>query len=343
MLGLLAKIYESAVRRRNSKFDNNRYEILSCNVPVISVGNLTVGGTGKTPFVELLARYFLKIGKKPAIVGRGYKGKAKGELIVSDGKNIKCNTEEAGDEMMLLAKKLKVPVLVHKIKYLGAKSAEKNFDPDIIIVDDGFQHRKLHRDMDIVLIDKETLQNPALMPKGRLREPLSSLSRADVICFMGVFDISSNLKDIIKDKITIRSTGSAQKPFNLLTDKKITLREKKELEKGIIAVSGIANPGRFVKMLGALKYPVIKQLDFPDHYRYNKQSLKTIYLKCKEMDCLNIAATEKDAVKIEIYKDDIIKNGMNFYIFPFSLKIVDGEKEFHNYLKKILKKDKGKQ
>ena len=115
MIGILSKLYSTIVNRKNKNFDDNKISLTRCNIPVISIGNLTVGGTGKTPFVEKTARLLIKNGIRPGVIGRGYKRKTKGEIVVCDGKKLLVMPEEAGDEMYLLAKKLKVPVIAHNI------------------------------------------------------------------------------------------------------------------------------------------------------------------------------------------------------------------------------------
>ncbi|MDQ1266970.1 MAG: tetraacyldisaccharide 4-kinase, partial [Bacteroidota bacterium] len=181
MLSALSKIYGAAVVWNNKRFDSGSIIPVKCKAPVISIGNISAGGSGKTPFTIMLTKEIIRMGYRPAIVGKGYKRKSRGLKIVSDGIEIFTNPVEAGDEMFMLAERLRVPVIVHDTKAEAALVADNRFKPDVIIIDDGFQHRGLYRDLDIVLLDAASLERPYLLPKGRLREPLSSLNRADII------------------------------------------------------------------------------------------------------------------------------------------------------------------
>ena len=170
---ILAYIYFCITSLRNWLYDKKILKINKIeDVFVICIGNITVGGTGKTPAVQYFAKRLMQEGRKVAVVSRGYRGKRKTEpLIVSDGKNILVTSRESGDEPYSHALNLKVPVIVGKNRYKACKLAKETFDVDTIILDDGFQHRKLHRDWDIVLIDATNpFGREALLPKGTLRE-----------------------------------------------------------------------------------------------------------------------------------------------------------------------------
>ncbi len=336
MLGILSKIYGSAVKRRNKRYDSSSNSLAHCAIPVISVGNLSVGGTGKTPFVEMLVRILKKRGHNPAIVGRGYKKKTKGEVIVSDGKQVLANADTSGDEMYLLANKLDVPVIAHEDKTQGALSAEKNFDIDLIILDDGFQHRQLFRDLDILLIDQETINHPELIPKGRLREPLENIKRADVICLMGDLQMDDKfIKNTRPEQLFIRTTGKPSKPYDILTGEILNFSKINELKESLVAVSGIAKPERFENMLNSLNYNIINHYVFPDHHDYKLKDLKKIKDEQAKNGYANIGTTEKDASKLIKYREFFEENNLKCFVFPFSLKITEGKKEFFNTIEKI--------
>ena len=154
---------------------------LPCNV--ISVGNITVGGTGKTPTVIFLAQYFNRMGKKVAILSRGYGRTTKGTVLVSDGKEIKVHWKESGDEAFLISKKLsRVPVVVNEDRFRGGMFIIQQFNPEIILLDDGFQHRGLERDLDLVLVNSgDTIPDHKLLPYGLLREPWINIKRGSAI------------------------------------------------------------------------------------------------------------------------------------------------------------------
>jgi tetraacyldisaccharide 4'-kinase len=325
---VLSKIYGFFVGKRNEKYDNGN-EIVKCNVPVISVGNLSVGGTGKTPFVQMLTKYFLSKGFKPGIVGKGYKRNSKGEIIVGDGKEVLVSASVGGDEMVLLADSLKVPVIAHDSKTEAALSMQSKFDVDLIIVDDGFQHRKLHRDLDIVLIDKETHENPSLMPAGRLREPIESLERADIICVTGNFELSPEFaKNIHVSAVKIKVKPIQANPYFMNNRLQIKIRESKESPMDVIAFAGIAKPYRFFDMMKDLGYNNIDTHTFADHQNYSKNDIELLISKCKKNNCELIATTEKDAAKIIEFNDLLQKNGIRCIVFPIALTIIDGKNEF---------------
>jgi tetraacyldisaccharide 4'-kinase len=325
---LLSKIFSFFVSRRNIKFDNSN-EIVKCKVPVVSVGNLSVGGTGKTPFVQMLTKYFLSKNFMPGIVGRGYKRKSKGEIIVGDTTGLKVNATIGGDEMVLLADSLRVPVIAHDSKSLAAISMQEKYNVDLIIVDDGFQHRKLHRDLDIVLIDKETNDKPELMPAGRLREPISSLIRADIVCIMGSFSLNEDIrKNIRPDAVVINVKPIQTNPYYLSDKQQIKLRDAKETQVKVFAFAGIAKPNRFFDMLKDLGFICVATHSFDDHYGYIKSDIELLIKKCKENNCTNIATTEKDAAKIIEFNELLKSNKINCIVFPIALTIAEGKIEF---------------
>ncbi len=344
---LLSRIYGFFVGKRNDNFDSSD-NIVRCNVPVISVGNLSVGGTGKTPFVQMLTKYFLSKGFKPGIVGKGYKRTGKGEVIVGDGINVLVTAAVGGDEMVLLADSLKVPVIAHDSKAQAALSMQEKFDVDLIIVDDGFQHRKLHRDLDIVLIDKDTHDNPELMPVGRLREPVDSLKRADIVCTTGNFELSQIFIGNMKhDAVRIRVKPVQANPYYLGDRIQIKVRESKESPIEVIAFAGIAKPNRFFEMLKEMGYINLDTHPFSDHHNYTESDVKLLIEKCRKQKCNHIATTEKDAAKIIEFNDILKKNNIKCVVFPIALTITDGKIDFFKLIgirvSRLIHKNRSKQ
>jgi len=331
---LLSRVYEKIVKMRNRRYDKDEKLIVKLNSSVISVGNLTVGGTGKTPFVKMLTRELLALGIKPGIVGRGYKRKSSGEVIVSDGKKLLVDSRTGGDEMVLLAEATKVPIIAHDSKAEAAISMERRFDVDCIIIDDGFQHRALKRNIDIVLIDKETLDNPSLLPKGRLREPLSSLDRADVICLTGNTEITDELKSAARiNTLFIKVKPIAEKPYLLHNSFYPTISELDEFRKGIIPIAGIAKPNRFFDMIKVMGFHSFSPLSFPDHHYFNRNDIERIRRHCEELSIKKIAITEKDAVKLREFNSRLSHIDISALVFPINLTISMGRKEFINLIK----------
>lgn len=333
----LSRVYGKIIKYRNKRYDLEKSKIVRINLPVISVGNLSVGGTGKTPFVQALARDLIAMKRKPAIIGRGYKRDSKGEIIVCDGKKTLVDAETGGDEMVLLADTLKIPVIAHDVKSKAAVTIERKFDVDCLIVDDGFQHRALGRNLDVVLIDKETIDKPYLLPHGRLREPLESLKRADVVCLTGGAVMSEKLKQVANPMaIFIKVKAYQGEPYFLEERVRIPESEIRLAKAAIVPVSGIAKPGRFVEMLKDAGYKATTILNFPDHHKYDRNDFEKIKRYCDDHKIKYIATTEKDAVKLKFFKDRFEKAEIKVLVFPVNLKITEGYKEFQNRLKLAL-------
>ena len=276
---------------------------------VISVGNLTVGGTGKTPATEKIARLLQEKGRKVAILSRGYKSRPKSKVqspksvrVVSDGKEILLSAREAGDEPYLLAQNLSgVPIAVGKDRIRSGNYCLANFNTETFILDDGFQYWRLKRDLNILLIDcLNPFGNGHLLPRGILREPLKSLKRADLF-ILARTDQEGNIAPL-KEKIRsvnpfapiLESIHTPRYLEDLKSKKKVDLKfiENKE----VLALSSIAHPESFEKTLKDLKAIIMKRLCYPDHYSYTKEDLKEITTKAR--GCL-IITTQKDGVRLE--------------------------------------------
>jgi tetraacyldisaccharide 4'-kinase len=342
MKKILSELFKIAVIRKNKNFDSGKRKIHKCVSPVISVGNLSIGGSGKTPFVQTLTRIIKEIGFKPAIVGRGYKRKSKGEIIVSDGTNILVDAKTGGDEMLLLAETLKVPVVANEMKYIGALRTESMFEIDCIIIDDGFQHRFLYRDLDILLIDSETLENPYLIPKGRLREPLDSMKRTDVICLLGNIEPKKfGIEQFLDGKLVLKIKAEHGKPYFLNSKIGIVSDDAMIIpnDKKVIAICGIAKPKNFQLMIEALNYIIIENVEFDDHHYYKISDIEYIINKCKNAKIGTLATTEKDAVKLKEFGNVFAENNINVLVFPIFMKIEQGEDELRRLLKDLIGKN----
>lgn len=324
MTGLLSKIYGYFVARRNQKYDSGKAEQVELPIPVISVGNISVGGTGKTPFVIMLAAMMKSIGYKPGIVGRGYKGKSSSEIIIFDGKRYLTEIDISGDEMMLIARNTYCPVVIGN-KTRAATLAFEKLDIDSLIIDDGFQHRRLKRDLDIVILDQKSLDVPSLLPKGRLREPIGNITRADILCFYDNYAFDPNK---YPKQDFIRIAGKMSTPYRLTDSKSQDSRGLKQL----IAVAGIANPDRFVNLLIDSGYSVQDSLFLRDHQHYTETIINKIAQHCKKINIFEIAITEKDAVKLEKYSESLDKNGIGCFVFPYTIEILEGKDLLQNRL-----------
>ncbi len=334
MLGLLSKIYGIAVGKRNTKYDRPGADLYKADVPVVSIGNLSTGGTGKTPFVRLVAEKLIGMGKRPAIIGRGYKKRMNGMLFVSDGAVLNYSAAECGDEMYMLAASIPVPVIAHELKFEAALKAQEIFDIDSIIIDDGFQHRMLHRDLDILLIDKETLINPELLPKGRLREPPESIRRADIVCCRSDMEKSLIEKVMQFAADIVFYSNKSIRPYRL-DNTEVTSEDLIILKKGVIAVSGIAKPEGFISLLKNEGFSIVKHLAFGDHFRYKISTAEKIVEECLAHNLINVITTEKDAVKLKIFSEIFDKSNINVYVLPIIVGIDKGEYVLDSGLTKL--------
>lgn len=336
MLNILSKIYEKSINRINQRFDEKiEIDIYRTTTPLISIGNLSLGGTGKTPFVIMLGKYLKEQNIKIGVIGKGYKRKGSGELLIFDGIEIKTDPENAGDEMYLIADKLKVPVLVHNEKYLAAKSIENIFDLDCILLDDGFQHRKLHRNIDIVILDEKTLNEPYLIPKGRLREPLSSLKRADVICLMDVaYEKYSTLLNNFKESLIIECEKVLSDVRHLINGSPL----KNQINKEFLAISGIGNPESFKNLLKENSISTKDIVSFSDHYNYTPKTIKYLISRCNKNNTKYILTTEKDAIKLKNYGELFAKYEIECYVVSIDVVIKHNIEKFFDYIMNVIKK-----
>ncbi len=274
--------------------------------PVVSVGNITTGGTGKTPLVIALARSFVKAGKRVAVLSRGYKGRRplKRPLWVSDGKRILAGPMEAGDEPVLIARKVpEAAVLVHPVRYRSGLEAIARFKPDIIILDDGFQRRfSLHRDLDLLVVDAlNPFSSGWPLPAGLLREPLTALSEAGVFV-VNKADQAANLNDLLT---VLRSRN----PRAFVVESKYEPALLRDLTTGkrmnpshldgspVGALSGIAAPLSFIRTLASHKVIVRHAYNFDDHYTYTTEELRKVAEDAQRRGLEYLVTTEKDEVK----------------------------------------------
>ncbi|MBI4746277.1 MAG: tetraacyldisaccharide 4'-kinase [Deltaproteobacteria bacterium] len=326
---LLSILYGAAVRIRLALYSSGLFKVRETGCKVVSVGNITVGGTGKTPTVEFIARNLKEKGLKVAILSRGYRRTGKGIGVVSDGHQLLLGPEEAGDEPYMLARRLKtVPVLVGADRYELGRYALERFPLDVIVLDDGFQHIRLKRDLDILLVDGEKgFGNAHLLPRGPLREPLSGMKRAAIFLITKAFSDTGRIADSIMDKqpeaAVFKSSYRPESVISLIDGAKRGLDAISGHR--VTALSAIANPSSFINLLSSLDCALVSEVSFPDHYSYAAKDLEEIEKNAKAAGAEFIVTTEKDAVKIERFKD---KMGMPVYYLAIDLDIHGEEKRF---------------
>lgn len=320
------------------------------NCFVISLGNITVGGTGKTPTAQRLAKEIRDMGYRVVILNRGYRAKFRGEVgIVSDGKTLKMNAPEAGDEAFMLAKHLpNVPVLIGARRAVTGQYAIENFGAEVVILDDGFQHWQVIRDFDILLIDAVSVfGNGYLLPRGILRESISHISRADVCLMTKVDQAREGSCDLIRETVA-RYNSSAQivesihQPRCLipLADWAVDLAGEGVPVKiisgrKVMAVSAIGNPASFERTLKDLGAEIISSLRYPDHHDYTIMEMEEILRRADSFAAEMIIVTEKDAVKIprEVAGENW---SIPIYVIRVEVKFLAGSEEFHNELRRRL-------
>lgn len=303
---LLSQLYAVAVWSRSALYKHGVLKTRALRHPVISVGNLTVGGTGKTPFVAHLAQLLKGAGYQPIILSRGYKGKAEGTtLLVSDEKTILSEPENCGDEAYWLASRLQgVPVVVGKNRYRGGRLIEDQYEKVVYVLDDGYQHLQLKRNLNILILDAtDPFGDAALLPKGRLREPLSAIERADLV----VITRSHFSFDQDEIEIAIRKRNrvvpilyfhhDATALSDLKNGRVVTPRSF--LGKRVIALAAIGNPAVFLRDLAHYQIRVVDQFLFRDHSPFSQPQLDGILKRLHQLDAEAIVTTEKDAVRLQ--------------------------------------------
>lgn len=298
-------VYSVVQSLRASFYRQSLLKVHKVNVPVISVGNLTMGGTGKTPMVMYLAETLRQKGYQPAIISRGYGGRANEKVnIVSDGKSLLLNPTEAGDEPYLLASILRtIPVLTGKKRIDPCCYAVKKFAVDVIILDDGFQHLSMHRDINIVLFNATNLAgNSRVFPGGDLREPVKALHRADLFVLTGVTDDNvrraSSFQQLLEKRfpsIPVCLTGYLPSEIHADTGEPVPLSQ---LTQPVFSFSGIANPERFYMTLDSLNLPHVGRLSFKDHVQYSGKHLTKLKAAITQSGAQSAITTLKDYVKL---------------------------------------------
>lgn len=299
---------------------------------MISIGNITTGGTGKTPAVIYLAKLLLSKGYKVSVISRGYGRKTAGTQIVTDGISPVEDWRNYGDEPTLIANALPgVPVIVDGNRHRGGMVLVDRFKPDVIIMDDAFQHRAVERDIDIVLINsQDSRATHKLLPYGMLREPASSLRRADLIIFTKVNLKAPRafLERLAKrfKKPVFESHLSSQAPKNIKDSKKPFSHDLCP-----IAVSAIGDRQGFIRTLKEANIKTVDEIHFTDHHDYSQKDMDRIKKRMEHTKADSIITTEKDAIKFQHLDTS------NFEIFSLGVHFVLAKKAEESLLKIIEK------
>jgi len=298
LFGMGVKLHETAYRHGWLKTER-------LDRPVVSVGNLSVGGTGKTPLVMFIAELLSRQGYNPAVLTRGY-GRRRGVrmAVLAPSADRSPDPREVGDEPALLARALpQVPIIVCADRYRGGRQAEERFNVDVHLLDDGFQHRALARDVDVVALDAtQELSKQALLPAGRLREPPAALGRAHLVVVTRV-----ELRDPRPLERQVRRISPRAEIFHAAT----RLCELVDVHTGrtyppdafqgepIEAFCGIGNPGAFFADLQEWGFSVIGEHSFRDHYVYAGAGLEALKMIARQSHAAALVTTEKDAMNLQ--------------------------------------------
>ncbi len=283
-------LYATAMRARNWRYDSGRAEIVQVDVPVVSVGNLTLGGTGKTPLVEWLARWYRAQGVRVTLVSRGY-GAEHGAR---------------NDEALELEQRLPdVPHVQERDRVAAARLAIEEFECQLIVLDDGFQHRRLARDLDLVLIDAlEPFGFEHVFPRGTLREPLTGLRRADVVALSRADMLTADERARIASRVRRLAPRAlwcevAHQPRRLLAaaGQEQPLAQLAGLR--IAAFCGIGNPAGFRHTLQNTGAQIVDFREFPDHHAYGRQDIELLTTWANSLDVEMLVCTSKDLVKLQ--------------------------------------------
>jgi tetraacyldisaccharide 4'-kinase len=351
----LSGVYKQLMRARSWAYEKRIARVHNLGCLVVSVGNLTVGGTGKTPVVEKLARALTNGGRRVAILSRGYKSQPRplGERlrnrflpldeqtpprVVSDGKSILLNSDIAGDEPFMLANNLKdVVVLVDKNRVKAGYYAVKKFGVDTLLLDDGYQYMRLRERLDVLLVDREApFGNRYLLPRGTLREPPEHLKRANVIFITKCdgSDLNELKQELRRYNRHAEFIECAHTPLHLEEISTYAQRPLEDLRRlRIGAISGIARPESFEESLKKLGADLIYSRQFADHHRFTEDEVKYVIERSLARGAKAVITTEKDAVRFPRLEHW----DLPVYFLRVEIKIISGHENFDQCVERLCK------
>ncbi|HYL17016.1 MAG TPA: tetraacyldisaccharide 4'-kinase [Terriglobales bacterium] len=304
----LASLFGAGVRLRNALYDRGTFPARRLHGPTISVGNLSVGGSGKTPFVLLLGELLKARGVKFDVLSRGYGRQSRGVLLVDPS----GASHDFGDEPLLMARRLGAPVVLGEDRYEAGVFAETKFGPLLHVLDDGFQHRALARDFDIVLVTPDDARD-RLLPAGRLREPLCSLRRADAV---------------------VLSSGASPQAFPL--DGKLVWRVRrgilaKDVPARPVAFCGIARPQSFLLQLRTAGIEPVAEAVYRDHHVYSEKDIRELLQVKAQSEAEGFVTTEKDAINLGSYLSALEP----LAVVPVKMELVDAANAVDTMLRMV--------
>jgi tetraacyldisaccharide 4'-kinase len=322
-----------ALRERLYRLGMLRSRRLSC--PVISIGNLTLGGSGKTPVAALAVSTLQALGARPAVVSRGYGRHSRGLRVVSDRAGIRLRAREGGDEPVLLAERLPgVPVVVGESRYEAGRVAVERLGADAVVVDDGYQHRALHKDLEVLVVGgREPWGNGRLFPRGRLREPLTAIGRAHLVV---VTNATATVRDVAA---TIRRHNDRAPLVSAGYELEGVRRAGAEAAQPgarvaghrLLAFAGLASPRGFAETVAATGAGAIGLVEFPDHHWYTARELAELAERARAGGAEGLITTEKDWVRIR----DLSLPPVALWVVSVSMSLRSGAGAWHEALARV--------
>ena len=340
ILSPLTIVYKHVIATRNKLFDKRILKEEFINAKVISVGNLTVGGSGKTPLVISIVKHLKERSIKVGVLSRGYGRKTKGYKLVSDGSKIFLNAKDSGDEIFLVSDECKVPAAVAEKRVIGAKNFIKDVNVDVIVLDDAFQHRWIGRDFNVLIIDQRFLSNvnsfdQRLLPLGSMREPFSSIKRADVVVINKKFSpkitIPMRVRKYLNEKEVFFCHYKVAGIFDVKTNKEYSTKDFEG--QNSLVVCGIAKPFSFLRVLNLSNININNQLIFVDHKNYSNKEVQEIRKKFYDTNSYSVLTTHKDAVKLMEFSKEL--DDIDIYYLKIEIEFEETE-QFFNLLDKTI-------
>lgn len=337
LLSATAALFRVGVGLRHWSYRWGVVRSVPLKTKVVSIGNISAGGSGKTPLVAYLARRLAGEGKRVCVVTRGYRGKARALVALLPGERPARDWMEIGDEARWLQKELPaVPLVIHSKKYQAARWADQNLNPDVLLIDDGFQHQRLTRDFDLVMVTPDDLDpNNHLLPRGRLRERPQALARAGFIFLnaTGGEDESLDLLDRIRRYAPETPLGwgyyTASEIVEVPSQKKLPVTALDGAP--CLAFSGIGRPHGFAAVLARHRFHVVAEERFFDHYPYRKIDIQTLVAEARRVRAEFCVTTEKDAVRLA----GLWTGELPLYAVRAKIVFAEGEERLWQLLKRL--------
>ena len=343
LLSPLSGLWESVYRIRRSLYEYGIFKKNYFKVPVISVGNLTFGGTGKTPTIIWLVEFCEKLNLKPMVLTRGYKGKLEHSSgMIQGGQRFRSNPQEFGDEPLLISRKMKSgAVVVGKRRSDNLKKYFHQVEPDVVLLDDGFQHIQLYRSLNIVLFDASlAIERYRTAPMGYLREGLTALKDADAIVISRADQVAEEkIESLLELLAQHHRKGIPIAKLKYLPDCILDCFDKPVMpienikDKNIIALTAIASPDSFYRLLESYGANLVEKVSFPDHYFFTQEDINDLLFKCSQQDAI-IVTSEKDIVKIKRVSQD-----PQIHYVNIKVDFMSGEEQLTSTIKRILHLD----